>query len=107
MPSPSTFIPYDWAAVRRRYESRAGAEQVMMERHDWFRPWFRDQIEAAALERRASRLWALAIDFVPERPARLRRAAERRANRHYLQRLAPAFRAEWARAAAERGARGD
>jgi GT2 family glycosyltransferase len=90
--------PYDWPAVRRRYESRAQAEQLMMTKHDWFRPWFHGQIEAAAHERHASRLWALTVDMLPRRPRRLRDAVEQRANRHYLQRLAPSFRAAWAAA---------
>jgi GT2 family glycosyltransferase len=91
--------PYDWDAVRRRYESRAGAERLMMRKHAWFEPWFHDQVERAASERRASRLWTVAVDAVPRRPAPLRRAVERRANRHYLQRLAPWFMAAWTRAA--------
>jgi len=89
--------PYDWAAVQRRYESRAEAEQLMMAKHDWFQPWFYGQIERAAAQPRASRFWALSVDLVPRRPTRLRRAAERRADRHYLQRLAPAFRSTWSR----------
>ena len=91
--------PYDWAAVRRRYESRAAAEQVMAAKHDWFEPWFRRQIEEAAREPRASRFWVLAVDAVPPRPRRVRTAFERRANRHRLQQLAPSFRAAWDRAA--------
>jgi glycosyltransferase involved in cell wall biosynthesis len=90
--------PYDWAAVERRYASRAEAERLMAAKHGWFEPWFRRQIEEAADEPPASRLWALVVDHVPRRPGRLRRAVERRANRHYLQRLAPAFRAAWAEA---------
>jgi GT2 family glycosyltransferase len=89
--------PYDWAAVQRRYESRAGAERLMMAKHDWFRPWFHDQLEAAAREPPASRLWTLAVDRTPRRPARLRGAVERRADRHYRQRLAPSFMAAWER----------
>ena len=94
--------PYDWEAVRRRYESRAGAEQLMLRKHDWFEPWFRRQIEQAAAEPRASRFWAAAVDVVPRRPGRVRAAFERRANRHRLQRLAPSFRAAWERAGAHR-----
>jgi GT2 family glycosyltransferase len=94
--------PYGWAAVERRYESRAGAEQLMMSKHDWFKPWFRNRIERAASEPAASRLWALAVDRIPQRPARVRRAVERRANRWYLQRLAPAFKAAWTSAAGGR-----
>jgi GT2 family glycosyltransferase len=95
--------PYDWDGVRRRYESRAEAEQLMMTKHDWFEPWFRGQIERAAGERRVSRLWTLAVDHVPPRPARIRRAVEARANRWYLQRLAPAFRKAWSQAAPRHG----
>lgn len=93
--------PYDWPAVERRYESRAEAERLMMAKHNWFSPWFRDQIERARREPRASRLWTLAVDRVPQRPVRVRLAAERRANRWYLQRLAPAFEAAWQRSAEE------
>ena len=94
--------PYDWAGVSRRYASRAGAEQLMAAKHPWFRPWFHDQIERAAQAPPASRLWTLAVDHVPSRPRRVRAAVEVRADRHYLQRLAPGFRAAWTRAAAGR-----
>lgn len=90
---------YDWPAVERRYESRAGAERLMMAKHGWFRPWFHDQLEAAMRERHASALWALAADRAPRRPAVLRRALELRADRHYRQRLAPRFMAAWERSA--------
>ena len=89
---------YDWPAVERRYESRGGAERLMAAKHDWFSPWFRGQMEAAEREPRASRMWAGAVDWVPRRAGRLRRAAERRADRHYRQRLAPRFFAAWERA---------
>jgi GT2 family glycosyltransferase len=91
--------PYDWPAVERRYRSRAPAEQLMMAKHAWFKPWFRDQMEAAMREPRASRVWPLVVDLVPQRIGRLRRAAETRANRHYRQRLAPLFLDAWASAA--------
>jgi GT2 family glycosyltransferase len=89
--------PYDWAAVVRRYESRAEAERLMMSKHDWFEPWFKRQIDAAASAPASSRLWALVVDRIPARARRLRRAAELRADRHYLQRLAPPFLAAWER----------
>jgi GT2 family glycosyltransferase len=89
--------PYDWAGVRRRYESRAEAEQLMTAKHDWFEPWFKRQIDAAMEARPSSRLWTLAVDRIPPRAGPLRRAAEARADRHYLQRLAPAFTAAWER----------
>lgn len=91
--------PYDWASVQRRYESRAAAERLMMAKHDWFEPWFYGQMEAATREPRASRLWAMAVDAIPERARGLRLKVERRADRHYRQRLAPAFLAAWTAAA--------
>jgi GT2 family glycosyltransferase len=96
--------PYDWAAVKRRYESRAAAEQLMMAKHDWFEPWFHGQMTAAVREPPASRLWTLAVDRVPPRAAGLRRKCERRADRHYRQRLAPSFLAAWAAASDREGA---
>jgi GT2 family glycosyltransferase len=87
--------PYDWGAVERRYRSRAPAERLMMAKHDWFKPWFHGQMEAALEEPRVSRLWTLVVDRVPERPARLHRAVEARADRYYKQKLAPAFIEEW------------
>ena len=87
--------PYTWDAVRRRYESRAGAEQIMMRKHAWFAPWFRAKTEDAAERSPVSRLWALVVDAIPSRPRRVRAAVEARADRYYLQRLAPAFNAAW------------
>ena len=89
---------YDWDAVRGRYESRGAAERLMASKHDWFEPWFRGQMEQAQREPPASRLWTLVVDLTPARPGRVRRAVERRANRHYLQRLAPHFLRAWERA---------
>ena len=87
--------PYTWAAVERRYASRAEGERLMDEKHDWFEPWFRGQIERASARPRPSRAWAAAVDYVPRRPGRIRKAVERKAHRHYLQRLAPTFLASW------------
>ena len=87
--------PYNWQAVERRYQSRARAERLMIGKHVWFRPWFRDQMESAQREPRVSRAWTLAVDLVPRSAGRLRRACERRADRHYRQRLAPAFLSAW------------
>jgi GT2 family glycosyltransferase len=89
---------YDWEAVQRRYESRATAERRMMAKHDWFRPWFRDKIRTAAAHRRVGPLWALTVDWVPGRASGVRRLFEERADRWYLQRLAPAFLDSWERA---------
>ncbi len=87
--------PYDWATLERRYRSHAAGERLMAANHDWFKPWFHGHIASAAAAPPASRLWPLLVDRVPRRPARLRRAFERRADRYYLQQLAPAFMAAW------------
>jgi GT2 family glycosyltransferase len=87
--------PYDWLLLERRYRTHAIGERLMAAKHDWFKPWFHGQVQAALRGPPASRLWALAVDAVPRRPARLRGAVERRADRHYLQRLAPSFLAAW------------
>ncbi len=87
--------PYDWATLERRYRSHAAGERLMAAKHDWFKPWFHGHIASAAAAPPASRLWPLLVDRVPRRPARLRRAFERRADRYYLQQLAPAFMAAW------------
>jgi GT2 family glycosyltransferase len=86
---------YDWPTVKRRYESRAGAERLMMAKHDWFRPWFHDQMTAAQREPRASRLWTLAADRIPRSAPGVRDSVQKRADRHYRQRLAPTFLAAW------------
>jgi GT2 family glycosyltransferase len=87
--------PYDWPLLEGRYRSHAIGERLMAAKHDWFKPWFHGQVQAALREPAASRLWTLLVDGVPRRPARLRRAVEKRADRHYLQRLAPSFLTAW------------
>lgn len=87
--------PYDWEAVRQRYASRAGAERLMAAKHEWFEPWFYRQLDAARGEPRASPLWSYVVDLAPRRAPRVRRWLRSRANRHYLQRLAPDFFTAW------------
>lgn len=91
---------YDWPSLERRYASHAVGERLMAEKHAWFHPWFKGQIDTACSQPRPSRLWPLVVDRIPRRAGRLRRGAERRADRHYLQRLAPSFRAAWKAAGA-------
>jgi hypothetical protein len=93
---------YDWAGVVRRYESRAGAERLMAVKHPWFRPHFRDQLVAAQCEPRSSRGWALVVDYIPRRTTRVHARVRRRADLHYLQKLAPAFLAAWDQASTAR-----
>jgi GT2 family glycosyltransferase len=93
--------PYDWPTLERRYQCHAIGERLMAAKHDWFKPWFHGHIAAAAAESPVPMLWPLLVDTVPRRPARLRRAFERRADRYYLQRLAPAFIEAWNDAAPE------
>jgi GT2 family glycosyltransferase len=87
--------PYDWAMLERRYRSHAAGERVMAAKHEWFQPWFHGHITAAAAEPAESELCARVVDWIPQRPARVRKAFETRANRYYLQRLAPAFAEAW------------
>lgn len=87
--------PYDWPAVVRRYQSRAPAERLMMQKHDWFDPWFYRQMTTAAQDRAASAIWTLLVDYVPAWPRGWRDKVRSRADRHYRQRLAPAFLAAW------------
>jgi GT2 family glycosyltransferase len=87
--------PYDWPTLERRYRSHAAGERLMAAKHDWFKPWFHGHIEAARREGPTSPLWSVLVECTPQRPARLRRAVEKRADRYYLQRLAPAFLAAW------------
>jgi GT2 family glycosyltransferase len=82
---------YDWSRLVQRWESRAGAEQLMAAKHAWFEPWFAARIRAAARDAPVSKVWPLVVDVVPRRLTRLRRGAESRADRWYLQHLAPAF----------------
>lgn len=91
---------YDWEAVVRRYESRAGAERLMAQKHSWFEPWFFRQMLAAQDQPRASKLWSVIVDLVPSGAPRLRAKFERRADRYYRQRLAEPFMTAWRAAAA-------
>lgn len=86
---------YDWPALERRYASHAVGERLMADKHEWFHPWFHGQIETACGQPRPSPFWALVVDLIPRGAGRLRRGAERRADRHYLRRLAPAFMGAW------------
>jgi 2-polyprenyl-3-methyl-5-hydroxy-6-metoxy-1,4-benzoquinol methylase len=86
---------HDWASIERRYVSRARAERLMVSKHDWFSPWFHQRIESHASGSPVSRAWPYVVDLVPERARRLRARAEAKADRWYLQRLAPAFLAAW------------
>jgi len=92
--------PYDWATLERRYRSHAAGEQLMAAKHKWFKPWFHGHITAAANAPATSRAFPLLVDLIPRRPRRVRRAFEWRADRYYLQRLAPAFLEAWEEAGA-------
>jgi GT2 family glycosyltransferase/2-polyprenyl-3-methyl-5-hydroxy-6-metoxy-1,4-benzoquinol methylase len=85
---------HDWESVQRRYESRARAEQLMQDKHDWFRPWFHGRIAAEAAHRPLSPVWQRLVDHVPGRGG-ARSVIERRADRWYHQQLAPRFLAAW------------
>lgn len=94
---------YKWDGLERRYKSRARAERLMMSKHSWFSPFFAERIAAAAAQPQVSGVWPWIVEVVPPRATRYRRAAERRANLWYHQRLAPAFLSEWNRVEASNG----
>ena len=91
---------YDWAALERRFAGIAVGERMMADKHDWFDPFFARKMRWAQRHRPVSPVWARVVDRVPERPAGVRRAVERRANRWYNQRLAPVFLEAWERTGA-------
>ncbi len=87
--------PYDMESLLRRFESRARGERLMSEKHEWFRPWYRDIVVSAASRRRASRLWPLVADRMPAASTRVGRFVTARADRWYHQQAAPRFLAVW------------
>jgi GT2 family glycosyltransferase len=86
---------YDWEGIERRYANRARAERLMLAKHDWFAPWFHDQIRAYAAQPAVSGVWPVLVDRVPEWARPLRAWVQDRANRWYHQRLAPVFLSAW------------
>ena len=86
---------YDWPSLERRFEAIAPGERKMAAKHPGFRTHFQPLIERAAAARPVSPLWARAVDHVPDRPKRLRRAVEQKANLWYHAELAPAFLRGW------------
>ena len=86
---------HDLESMRRRYDSRARAERLMVAKHPWFTPYFAGRIYAAVGQRRARRLWPLVLDLIPARATRLRTRARERTDRWFHQRLAGAFLNAW------------
>jgi GT2 family glycosyltransferase/2-polyprenyl-3-methyl-5-hydroxy-6-metoxy-1,4-benzoquinol methylase len=86
---------HDWSSVRRRYESRARAERVMVAKHPWFSPWFYDRMHSHSAQPPVSRLWPALVELVPDRAGSLRERVQAKADRSYHQRLAPAFLTAW------------
>jgi Methyltransferase domain len=85
---------HDWCSVEQRYRSRAQGERLMAAKHDWFTPWFRSRLEAAAAQPPVSRAWAIAAERAPA-PQAIRQRLRRRADVYYHQRLAGPFLAAW------------
>ena len=86
---------YDLERVRRRFAGVARGERLMAAKHAWFTPFFERRVRDALGRRRASPLWPLLVDFVPQGSGRLRRSAERRANDWYYQQVAVDFLSAW------------
>ena len=85
---------YNWASLRRRFETAAGAERQMVQKYPWFRPWFHDQVTQAVAGGASGRLWSELAHRLPD--SDLRRRARAEANRWYYQQLAPFFLNAWA-----------
>jgi GT2 family glycosyltransferase/SAM-dependent methyltransferase len=86
---------YDWAAVERRYHSRALGERLMARKHPWFTPYFLARIRDAEAHRRISAVWPTVVDRVPAAAGPLRPFARERADRWYHRKLAPVFLNAW------------
>lgn len=84
---------YDWPSLRRRFETAASAERLMVAKHPWFEPWFLPRAREALATAPPSRLWALVVDHLPEGPRQDRARGE--ANRWYHRQLAPFFLNAW------------
>jgi len=82
---------YDWPDLRRRFETAARAERVMVAKHPWFRPHFADRARSAITSSTSS-LWSYLAD-VPLAP--VRSVARPRADAWYYQQLAPFFLNAW------------
>lgn len=85
----------DWTGVTRHYERLAVAERLMVRKHEGFPPLCLNEMSALWREPRVSRMWTVAADWMPRWMTLLRRKLERRADRHYRQRLALSFLSAW------------
>jgi SAM-dependent methyltransferase len=84
---------YDWDGVVARFRGIAAGEMRMAERHEWFEPFFRARVEAAAAQRPSNGAWVRLARRLP--PGPLRDVARGEANAWYLQRLAEPFLDAW------------
>jgi hypothetical protein len=96
---------YDWTGIVRRMRGVATGERRMAAKHEWFEPFFRGRMRAAASHRPVSGLSTRLVDVLPESwgmpgrrgwPARARRSLEWRADTWYHQQLAEEFLDAWA-----------
>jgi len=86
---------YDWAGLERRYRSRGMAERLMVQKHDWFEPFFGRRLQGAASQRPVSVVWPVAAELMAGRGGALSRQAEKHADRWYHRRLVGHYLAGW------------
>ncbi|MGH9029293.1 MAG: glycosyltransferase, partial [Acidimicrobiales bacterium] len=88
---------YDFESLARRYESRAGAERLMMKKHPWFSPYFADKVQTARESPTASAGWVLLAGSRHSRllSRRVREVARARTDTWFHQKLGPRFLAAW------------
>jgi glycosyltransferase involved in cell wall biosynthesis len=88
---------HDLPGVQRRFQDVGAAERLMVAKHDWFEPWFRERITRHAAAPAVSALWPAIVDLIPESIERLHYPVRERADRWYHQQLAAGFLEGWDR----------
>lgn len=82
---------YDWPSLERRFQAVGRSERIMVRKHPWFEPFFREQVAWLRDAPPISPIWARGVERIPPRFARARAAFRERADRWYCQRLAGPF----------------
>jgi GT2 family glycosyltransferase/2-polyprenyl-3-methyl-5-hydroxy-6-metoxy-1,4-benzoquinol methylase len=89
---------FDWPSVQHRFNRVAIGERIMVHKHPDFKAWYVPQMQAALAGRPPLAMWTVIADRTPRSVRRLRQAAEHRANRVYMRRLAESYLAFFQRA---------
>lgn len=82
---------YDWDSLVRRFQAVGRSERMMVRKHPWFEPFFRERVAWLRDAPPISPIWAAGVERIPERLSRLRAKFRDRADRWYCQRLSGPF----------------